>query len=179
MSARPATLLALLFAVFALFVAGCGDENETEGDSGAQPAATTAAGEAEEGETEAEREREEREAEEAGGKKCSEVGDIDAEPKKQMPDDVTVVEGVHIYESEGPFGKTERFFGAIDGNSDELVEKRDAAADALEQAGYKVLAKDQEEGTEAEAHLEGNGKTVDIQVINLCEGKLRVRYTVS
>ena len=41
-----------------------------------------------------------------------------------------------------------------------------------------MLAKDQEEGAEAEAHLSGK-HTVDIQVINLCKGKLRIRYTVS
>jgi len=187
MIVRPATLLALLFAVFALFVAGCGDD-ETSGDSGAQPAATTAAGgdegeqgdqEGEEGESEEEREREEQEAEAAGGKDCSEAGDIDADAKKQPPSDVTVLEGVHIYESEGPFGKTERFFGAIDGTSEELAEKRDAAADALAQNGFKILSTDQEEGTEAEAHLQGDDHTVDIQVISLCKGKLRIRYTVS
>ena len=60
-----------------------------------------------------------------------------------------------------------------------MQEKRDAAAQALEAAGFKVLSTDQEENTEAEAHLEGNDKTVDIQVIILCEGKLRIRYTVS
>jgi hypothetical protein len=184
MSARPSALLALLFAVFALFVAGCGDDNETSGESGAQPAATTAAGgdegeQGEEGESEEEREREEQEAEEAGGKECSEVGDLDADAAKQPPSDVTVLEGVHIYESEGPFGKTERFFGAIEGTSAELAEKRDAAAEALEKNGFKILSTDQEEGTEAEAHLQGDDHTVDIQVINLCEGKLRIRYTVS
>jgi len=41
-----------------------------------------------------------------------------------------------------------------------------------------MLATDQEEGAEAEAHLSGE-HTVDIQVINLCAGKLRIRYTVS
>jgi hypothetical protein len=191
MTARPASLLALLFAVLALLVAGCGDDNESTGQSGAQPAATTAdadqgeeAGEQEReegdaGESEEEREKEEQEAEAAGGKECSEAGDQDGEPKEQPPSDVTILEGVHIYESEGPFGKTERFFGAIDGDAEELPAKRDAAAEALEQSGYKVLAKDQEEGTEAEAHLEGDKHTVDIQVINLCKGKLRIRYTVS
>jgi hypothetical protein len=178
MTARPAGLLALLFAVFALFVAGCGDDNESSGDSGAQPAATTAVS-GQEGESEQEREKEEQEAEQAGGKECSEVGEIDAEAKDQPPRDVTVLEGVHVYESEGPFGKTERFFGAIEGDAEELPAKRDAAADALVKSGYKLLSKDQEEGTEAEAHLQGDKHTVDIQVIALCEGKLRIRYTVS
>ena len=45
-------------------------------------------------------------------------------------------------------------------------------------AATSSSATDQEEGTEAEAHLSGT-HTVDIQVITLCAGKLRIRYTVS
>ena len=56
--------------------------------------------------------------------------------------------------------------------------ERDAAADALVSSGYKLLSTDQEEGAEAEAHLSGP-HTVDVQVIPLCAGKLRIRYTVS
>ncbi|HET6549372.1 MAG TPA: hypothetical protein VFG79_12985 [Solirubrobacter sp.] len=189
MKLRPATLAALLFAVLALVAAGCGDD-ETSGQSGAAPTAaeTPQSGDAdageegeegEEGESEEEREREEAEAREAGGKPCSEVGDIDGKAKNQPPKDVEVLAGAHVYESEGPFGKTERFFAAIEGESDDLVEVRDAAAKALTDAGFKLLASDQEEGTEAEAHLSSDKHTVDIQVINLCEDKLRVRYTVS
>jgi hypothetical protein len=149
LSFRPATLVAML----ALLAAGCG-------------------------ESEAEREREEAEARQAAGQQCSAVGDLDAEPEKQPPGDVTVLEGAHVYESEGPFGKTERFFAAIDGDSEQMVARRDDAAEALVSGGYKLLGTDQEEGAEAEAHLEGE-HTVDIQVINLCAGKLRIRYTVS
>ncbi|RKQ93972.1 hypothetical protein C8N24_3848 [Solirubrobacter pauli] len=187
MSVRPATLAALLLAVCALLVAACGDDEPAQESGAAPPAATQDAdagtepeGEAgEEGESEEEREREEEEAREATGKPCTEVGDIDGEPENQPPDDVTILDGAKVYESEGPFGKTERFFAAVDGETSELVEKRDAAASALEGSGFKILSTDQEEGTEAEAHLEGDGKTVDIQVISLCEGKLRIRYTVS
>jgi hypothetical protein len=184
MIVRRATLLVLLFAALALFTAGCGDDEPAQ-ESGAAPAATQGGGEeagegeGEEGETEEEREREEQEAREAGGKECSEVGEIDGEPKNQPPDDVKMVAGAKVYESEGPFGKTERFFAAVDGEASEMPEKRDEAAKALEEAGYKQLSTDEEENTEAEAHMEGNGKTVDIQVITLCEGKLRIRYTVS
>jgi len=187
MFGRSAALAAVLFAVFALLVAGCGDD-EPSGGSGAEPAATQEAGSGagqegedagEEGESEEEREREEREAREAGGKPCTDVGDIDGEAENQPPDDVTVLEGAKVYESEGPFGKTERFFAAIDGEASELADKRDAAAKALEDSGFKILSTDQEENTEAEAHLQGDEHTVDIQVISLCEGKLRIRYTVS
>src|SRR5262249_7426856 len=78
-----------------------------------EPAAEEEGTEGEEGESE--EEREEREAEEAGGKECTEVGDLDGEPKDAPPSDVTVLEDAHVYESEGPFGKTERFFAAVDG----------------------------------------------------------------
>jgi hypothetical protein len=83
-----------------------------------------------------------------------------------------------VYESEGPFGKTTRYFAVTDGGPDDLPARRDDASDVLVENGYKLLAKDQEEGAEAEAHLSGK-HAVDIQVISLCEGKLRVRYTVS
>ncbi len=171
-------LAALLCVVLALMFAACGGDDEPASTPTAT--ATTAATEdADAGESEEEREREEAEAREAGGKECSEVGDIDGEPKKQPPSDVAILEGAKVYESEGPFGKTERFLAAVDGDAEELPEKRDAAAKALEEAGYSIRSTDQEEGAEAEAHLEGNGKTVDIQVTTLCEGKLRIRYTVS
>jgi hypothetical protein len=185
MSPRHASLVVLL--LLALFAAACGNDEPAQ-ESGAAPTAQQESEQGEEpageqegedGETEEEREREEAEAREAGGKQCSEVGDLDGEPKNQPPDDVTILDGAKVYESEGPFGKTERFFAVVDGEASELPEKRDAAAKALEDSGYKVLSTDEEENTEAEAHLEGKDKTVDIQVITLCEGKLRIRYTVS
>jgi hypothetical protein len=179
MIVRPATLAALLSVVLALGFAACGDDETTSPTSGSEGAQPTATQDADAGESEEEREREEAEAREAGAKECSEVGDIDGEPKNQPPSDVAILDGAKVYESEGPFGKTERFFAAIDGEPSELPAKRDAAAKALEEAGYSIRATDEEESTEAEAHLDGNGKTVDIQVITLCEGKLRIRYTVS
>jgi hypothetical protein len=210
MTVRPATLAALLFAVLALAVAACGDDETTTGSSGAEPNATATATqdadagqageegeqgdqgeegeegeegeqgeEGEEGESEEEREKEEQEAREAGSKACSEVGDIDGEPKNQPPDDVAVLQGAHLYESEGPFGKTERFFASVDGEPADLPKIRDDAKTQLEGVGFKTLSTDEEENTEAEAHMQGDEHTVDIQVIALCEGKLRIRYTVS
>jgi hypothetical protein len=179
MTARPASLATLLFAVLALLGAGCGsDKNE---DS-AQPAATTPAATATEeagkaGETEEEKEKEEQEAKENGGKDCDEVVALKGKPKKRLPQNVPLLDGARVYQSKGPFGKTTQYFAAVSGDAEELPEKRDEAVDALVKAGYKKLATDQEEGTEAEAHLSGP-HSVDIQVINLCAGKLRVRYTV-
>ena len=84
--------------------------------------------------------------------------------------------GAHVYVSEGPFGKTERFHAAVDG--DDLLRTRDAASDAMVAAGYRLLRKDQEPPIEAEAHLTGP-HTVSVQVTTLCAGKMRLRYTVS
>jgi hypothetical protein len=178
---KSAGLAVLLLVALLVAVAGCGGDENEAGRSGAEPAHKTtepAEGEqGEEGETEEEREREEAKAREAGGKECSEVGDLDGQPKHKLPSNVPVLDGAHVYESEGPFGKTEQFFAAVDGDVEELVEKRDEAAKKLVAAGYKLDANDDEEGIEAEAHLSGK-RNVDIQVLSLCTGKLRVRYTV-
>ena len=56
--------------------------------------------------------------------------------------------------------------------------KRDEAADALGASGYKLLRKDDEVPIEAEAHVDGP-QQVSVQVTTLCDGKLRLRYTVS
>jgi hypothetical protein len=187
MTARPASLAALVFAVLALLVAGCGGDKDEGGDSGAQPAATTpaettpAATATEEGggegESEEEKEKEEQEAKENGAKDCDEVAALKGKPKKKLPKNVPLLDGARVYQSQGPFGKTTQYFAVVSGDAEELPETRDEAVDALVKGGYKKLATDQEEGTEAEAHLSGP-HSVDIQVINLCAGKLRVRYTV-
>ncbi len=86
--------------------------------------------------------------------------------------------GAHLYLSEGPFGKTERFYAVLDGDEDELVAKRDLAAEALVGSGYTLLRVDDEAPIEAEAHVEG-AQQISVQVTALCDGKLRLRYTVS
>ena len=54
------------------------------------------------------------------------------------------------------------------------------AADALVGAGYKLLREDAEPPVEAEAHVEGAGRAADQRPgRELCDGKLRLRYTVS
>jgi hypothetical protein len=182
MSVRPATLAALLLAVLALVVAGCGGDDEPSAQSTPTATATeTAAAETDagDGDSEAEREREEQEAESAGGKDCAEAGDLDGDPERKPPADVTVPDYAHVYKSEGPFGKTERFYAVLDGTPEDLASRRDDAQNELVQnSGYESLSTDQEEGAEAEAHLKGAEHTVDIQVAPLCEGKIRIRYTV-
>ena len=85
----------------------------------------------------------------------------------------------HLYKSEGPFGKTERFYAVLDGTPEDLPSRRDDASNELVQNwGFASLSTDQEEGAEAEAHLKGAKHTVDVQVAPLCKGKIRIRYTV-
>jgi hypothetical protein len=171
--------MTLVAALLALLVAGCGGDDQPA-QSGAG-AATTATATASAAPTEdADQDSDADKAEEEGGKdkSCADAGDLDGEPKSNPPADLALPGDARVYESEGPFGKTTRYFAVTDGGPEDLPTKRDDASDILVENGYKLLAKDQEEGAEAEAHL--NGKhTVDIQVIDLCEGKLRIRYTVS
>jgi len=169
------TKAALLTAlVLALGVAGCGGDDDQGGGSGAAPTATPSKP-AGDGDSEAEREAE------ASGKekRCDEVGDISGKPKRRFPKTLALPSGARVYESEGPFGRTVRYFAVTSGEPGELPAVRDRAAAALKAKGYKLLDSDQEEGAEAEAHLSRAKGTVDVQVINLCEGKLRIRYTVS
>lgn len=194
MRVRPAALAALLLAVLALVVAGCGGDDETTAQSTPTATATTAATETpaadadggedadkgEDGDSEAEREREAQESEGATGKDCDEVGDdLTGDPKRKMPSDIGPLSYAHLYKSEGPFGKTERFYAVLDGTPEDLASRRDDVQNELVQNwGFASLSTDQEEGTEAEAHLKGAKHTVDVQVVPLCKGKLRIRYTV-
>jgi hypothetical protein len=176
-------LAALVFAVLALLVAGCGGDEKTADSSAATPTATATATEAQseptDGDSAEERAREGEEAGKAGGTDCAEAGDLGADAKRKPPSDMDVLSYAHLYKSEGPFGKTERFYAVLDGTPEELASRRDDAQNELVQNfHFASLSTDQEEGTEAEAHLKGEKHTVDIQVTPLCEGKLRIRYTV-
>jgi hypothetical protein len=181
MIGKPVLLMATMLVALAMLAAGCGSDEDESGASGAQSTATETAGQDEsggdQGETEKDRDAEEEEAKGAAGKSCDEV-DLDGSPKQEVPADLPLPGDAKAYESEGPFGKTVRYFAVTDGEPDQLPAKRDDASDILVENGYTLLSKDEEAGAEAEAHLSGK-HTVDIQVINLCEGKLRIRYTVS
>jgi hypothetical protein len=186
MRVRSISLVAVLFAIAALLFAGCGDDEPTAQST---PTATETAAatespeseesEGEEGETEEEREREEQEAAGTADKPCSEIADLDGKAKRRPPSDMDVLSHARLYKSEGPFGKTEVFYAELDGTPEDLPARRDDAQNELVQNfGFASLSTDQEEGAEAEAHLEGEKHTVDIQVAPLCEGKIRIRYTV-
>lgn len=117
-------------------------------------------------------------ASDASGIDCSQAGDLNATAETQPPADLPLVPGGKLYLSKGPFGKTLLFFEAVDADPADLDTPRDKAAQQLVDAGYKLDRKDQEEGSEAEAHLSGP-HDVAIQVIQLCKGKVRIKYTLS
>jgi hypothetical protein len=175
---RPAVMLPALLLTLAMLVAGCGSDENEGGQSGAQAIATAGGSQDQDAGSGEEGDKEEEEAKGAADKSCDEAGELDGSPKEAVPADLPLPGDAKVYESEGPFGKTVRYFAVTDGESDQLPAKRDDASDILVENGYKLLSKDEEAGAEAEAHLSGK-HTVDIQVINLCEGKLRIRYTVS
>jgi hypothetical protein len=170
---------AVVAAALTCFVAGCGSEDNSTGTAGTPTATSTPTATATETADKGEGEDEDKDKgeEERGAKKdCDEVGDLDRKPKHKLP--VPRVAGARVYESQGPFGKTTRYFAVAKGDPESLPEWRDKVDAKLKAAGYKVLDTDQEEGAEAEGHLTGP-HTVDVQVISLCKGKVRIRYTVS
>ncbi len=179
------TRLALALAALALLVAGCGGSDKSSEQTASTPAATdtptaaptataTATEDGDQGE-----DKDKGDGAEAADKDCDEVKGLDGQPKRQPPDDVRILDSARLYSSEGPFGKTVRFFASADGDPDSLPATRDDAANMLVQdSGFVLQHTDQEEGAEAEAHLKGTDHTVDIQVIPLCKGKVRIRYTV-
>jgi hypothetical protein len=165
---------ALVAAALSALVAGCGSENN-KSESAATPTQTATATET----AESQDEDADKGEEERGAKRdCDEASHLDGRPKHKLPSSIPLVAGARVYESEGPFGKTTRYFAVAKGDREDLPQVRDRVDAKLKAAGYKVLATDQEEGAEAEGHLTGP-HTVDVQVISLCKGKLRIRYTVS
>jgi hypothetical protein len=171
-------LIALLLAVAALAVAGCGGDDDETTASSTPTATATATRTAEPAQEDGA--SGELEAEGAGGKACSELADdLDGKPERRPPSDMDVLSYAHLYKSEGPFGRTQRFYAVLDGTPEDLPSRRDDASNELVQTwGFASLSTDQEEGAEAEARLEGAKHTVDIQVTPLCKGKIRIRYTV-
>jgi hypothetical protein len=178
---------AVVAAALTVVAAGCGsDDNQSETASTPTatrtPATTPTAARTEEadkdkGEDE-DSDKDKGEEERGASKDCDEVGELDAKPKHKLPRSVPLVAGARVYESQGPFGKTTRYFAVAKGDAEALPKWRDKVDAKLKAAGYKVLDTDQEEGAEAEGHLSGP-HTVDVQVIGLCKGKVRIRYTVS
>jgi hypothetical protein len=160
----------LLLAVVALVVGGCGGDEAATTLPATATATATPTQTAQSAQTAQPK---------VAGKDCSQVGDLAAEPKRQLPADIGVLSYAHLYRSEAGSGKSQRFYAVLDGTPDELASRRDDAQNELVQNwGFASLRSDDKPGVEAKAHLEGAKHTVDVQVTPLCQGKLRIRYTV-
>lgn len=164
MTRRTTVRAGLFTATIAVALAGCG------GSSSSNSTAPTAAATSAAPSTEA--------SPAAVGIDCTKAGDLAATASLKPPANMPILPGGQLYLSKGPFGKTSLFFEAFDADPANLDTPRDQAADVLVKAGYKLDRKDQEEGSEAEAHLTGP-HDVAIQVIQLCQGKVRIKYTIS
>ena len=103
---------------------------------------------------------------------------LTGEPERRPPRELALPAGAHVYASEGPFGKTERFFAVVAGRPEDLLTPRDTAADALVAGGCKLLRKDAEPPIEAEAHLDARQAAGERPGDKPVRGKLRLRYTV-
>ena len=166
-----------MLVALAMLVAGCGSDENGSGPSGAQSTEAGTARGSSQSESEAQREREEEEAKGAAGKSCDEVGDLGGTRRRRSPPTCRCP-GTPTCTS--PRARSGRRSATSRSSTASPIRcpRRDDARDVLVENGYKLLSKDEEAGAEAESHLSGK-HSVDIQVINLCEGKLRVRYTVS
>jgi hypothetical protein len=73
-------------------------------------------------------------------------------------------------------GKTQVYFAYVAGTDEVAV--RDAIKAQLVQAGFKINGQDQEVGTEAELDADSAAHGGTLQVIHLCKGYLRLRFTL-
>ena len=83
---------------------------------------------------------------------------ITGEPERRPPAGMALPAGAHLYLSEGPFGKTERFYAVLDGGEDELVAKRDVAADALVGARLQAAAQGRRAADRGRGARRGRGR---------------------
>ena len=144
---KPASLAAMVLAVLAFGVAGCGSDGEqtasnTEATATATEVATeTATADPDNGADAG-----------AKDKSCADAGDLEGEPKSKLPADVPLAGDARVYQSEGPFGKTMRYFAVTAGGPEDLPARRDDASDILVEnfrpgvmkrlgLGYEVLKK--------------------------------------
>lgn len=111
----------------------------------------------------------------AAGKSCDGLLKA-ADPAAALPSTVPAgITGATFYEVQTQ-GATKRYFAYVSGT--DLVQTRDAIKTAYETAKIEITGTDQEEGAEADLEFKVGGEEGSVQVINLCEGTLRLRYRV-
>ena len=131
--ARPRWPLMFL-AVLVFLIAGCGsgsDEKDARIGNRSARGDDAAAGARRAGETDAQKEKDAEAAAANGGKDCDSVGDLDAKPDNSRRATCRCLDGATSTTHMGPFGKTEQFFAAVDGDAEDLPQKRDAVVDQL------------------------------------------------
>ncbi|MDQ1747113.1 MAG: hypothetical protein QOD07_1376 [Frankiaceae bacterium] len=98
-----------------------------------------------------------------------------ADPTAALPSGFPAPPGAVFYQL-STVGKTQVHFAYVKG-TDEIAE-RDAIKAQLVQAGFKINGQDQEKGTEAELDADSAAHGGTLQVIHLCSGYLRLRFTL-
>ena len=98
-----------------------------------------------------------------------------ADPSAALPSGFPVPTGATFYRA-ATVGKTKVHFAYVAG-TDEVAE-RDTIKAQLVAAGFKINGQDQEVGTEAELDADSAAHGGTLQVIHLCTGYLRLRFSL-
>ncbi len=112
----------------------------------------------------------------ADGQSCSLAGPLDATVSAPLPPDLPLLAGAHLYQTKPDEFRYPVYYTWVAARPTDLLAVRDRAVAALAAAGYRLLGKDADLGVEATAGLTGPMR-VNLQVIQLCQGRLRLRYT--
>ncbi len=110
------------------------------------------------------------------GQPCSLAGPLDATVSAPLPPDLPILAGAHLYQTKPDEFRYPVYYTWVAARPTDLLAVRDRAVAALAAAGYRLLGKDADLGVEATAGLTGPMR-VNLQVIQLCQGRLRLRYT--
>jgi hypothetical protein len=111
----------------------------------------------------------------AAGKSCDGLLKA-ADPAAALPSTVPAgITGATFYEVQTA-GATKRYFAYVSGT--DLVQTRDTIKAAYEAAKITIVGTDQEPGAEADLEFKAGSEEGSVQVINHCQGMLRLRYRV-
>jgi hypothetical protein len=100
---------------------------------------------------------------------------LPAKPSAALPSGFPTPSGAVFYQL-AKVGKTEVHFGYVKG--DNVVTTRDAIKAQLTQAGFTINGTDQEPDVEAELDADSSAHGGTLQVIHLCNGYLRLRFSL-
>jgi hypothetical protein len=111
----------------------------------------------------------------ASGKSCDGLLKA-ADPAAALPSTIPAgITGATFYEVQTQ-GATKRYFAYVSGT--DLVKTRDDIKAAFEAKSIQIVGTDQEAGAEADLEFKAGAEEGSVQVINLCQGTLRLRYRV-